>query len=86
MYIDEVNASSRDARIDQKREDRNRALIAKIYALKVYVHSWRIRNWQIVAEDEPVDQITDSLRGVDNLYFDVLHARHRGYGGISHSG
>jgi hypothetical protein len=31
-----------------------------------------------VAEDEPVDQITDLLRRVDNLYLDVPHIKFRG--------
>ena len=30
-----------------------------------------------MAEDEPVDQITDLLSGIDNLCLDVLHTQFR---------
>jgi len=36
-----------------------------------------------MTDDEPVDQITDLLRGVDNLCFDVLHTEYRVYGNIN---
>ena len=35
-------------------------------------------DWRSVAEDEPVDQITDLLRRVDNLYLDVPHIKFKG--------
>lgn len=31
-----------------------------------------------MAEDEPVDQITDLLRRINNLYLDVPHVKFRG--------
>ena len=71
MHIEEADASRRDSRIDQKGEDGKGALTAEVYAFEIDVHGWRVWNWRCMAEDEPVDQITDLLRRVDNLCPDV---------------
>src|SRR5205814_8445141 len=79
MHIEEADASGRDSRINHKGEDGKGALTAEIYAFKIDVHSWRVWDWRRMAEDEPVDQITDLLHHVDNLCLDVPHIKFRLY-------
>ncbi len=78
MHIEEAHASGRDSRIDHEGEDGKGALTTEVYAFEIDVHGWRVWDWRCVAEDEPVDQITDLLRRIDNLYLDVPHIKFRG--------
>jgi hypothetical protein len=73
MYIDQVDAPSRYACIDQEGEDGNGAFTAEGDAFKIDLHGWRGRNWRGMADREPVDQIADLPRGVYDLCFDVLY-------------